>query len=129
MFRSALLLIALGAALVAASCAFPMPDHDMSHMRGYEGWDDPLVDASGQTSVEIRGYAFHPGNLRVTAGTQVTWVNRHSVPHSATESTGAFDTGLLAQGDEATIAFDVPGIYRYRCLPHPNMDARIEVIA
>lgn len=78
-------------------------------------------------TVEIEGYAFRPGNLSLEVGTQVTWVNRDGVPHTATDVDKTWDTGLLPSGESATITFDTPGLYDYRCLPHPNMRARIEV--
>lgn len=126
----ALAVVAAGAFLLSA-CGFGMPmgAHGGSHMRrGADTSAEPQVVAEGSVTVEIRDYAFQPGNLRVRVGTQVTWANRDGVTHTATADDGAWDTGLLDRGEAATLPFDMPGTYTYRCIPHPNMIARIEVV-
>lgn len=90
--------------------------------------NDPLVTTPGDAFVEIRGHAFQPGNLRVPLGAVVTWTNRDAERHTATSFDVGFDTGILARGETASIVMKVPGVYEYRCLPHPFMLARIEVV-
>lgn len=116
-------------AVLLAGCHSPFPMHGNRHHhdRGADTRDDAQVAAADAITIEITGYAFRPGNVVVKPGTTVTWLNRDGVAHTATASSGAFDTGLLSEGEQATIQLDEPGIYEYICLPHPSMKARIEV--
>ncbi|MFQ5381255.1 MAG: cupredoxin family copper-binding protein [Dehalococcoidia bacterium] len=125
-----LLLIVAGAALLTACVPMAMgPDHHRGmHGGGDDTRSDAQVRASGDTEIEIRDFAFRPGNVQVEAGASVTWTNSDPVPHTATALDREWDTGVLAEGDSGSIRFDEPGIYEYRCLPHPDMKARIEVV-
>jgi plastocyanin len=80
-------------------------------------------------AVTISGFAFGPATLTVTAGDTVTWTNDDSVAHTATSTTGAFDTGELEQGESASVTFTSPGTYPYLCTPHPEMTGQIMVVA
>jgi amicyanin len=79
--------------------------------------------------VEIEGFAFAPQTLTIRAGDTVTWTNLDDVEHTATSTSGAFDSGLLAQGESYTVTFTEPGTYDYLCTPHPMMTGRIVVEA
>ncbi|SMX31602.1 cupredoxin domain-containing protein [Octadecabacter ascidiaceicola] len=86
--------------------------------------------ARAQTThtVTIKSMAFTPENLTISAGDTVTWVNEDRPRHSAWEDSGdAFDTGLLAQGDSASVTFNSAGSFSYRCRPHGNMRGSITV--
>ncbi len=72
--------------------------------------------------------AFQPGNLRIMAGTTVTWRNFDPVAHTATERGEEWDTGMLGEGESASITFAEAGSYDYYCIPHPDMRARVEVV-
>lgn len=77
---------------------------------------------SGSPQITIRNYAYSPASIRVKTGTSITWMNQDSVPHTATSTAGqGFDTGILAQGESATIVIDTPGTYDYICSVHPAM--------
>lgn len=125
----ALLLLAAFLLLAACSDRWDMDGHHAAMHSGTDSRSDSLVEASDTAAVTIQDSSFRPGNLRVTAGTSVTWTNRDGVPHTATSTDGSWDTGLLSQRESGTITFDEPGVYEYSCLPHPNMKARIEVVA
>ena len=49
--------------------------------------------------------------------------------HTATSTTGAFDSGDLAQGESFSVTFTTPGTYDYFCTPHPTMTGQIVVQA
>ncbi len=86
--------------------------------------------ARGAThAVTISDFAFSPATLTVTAGDTVTWTNQDQIGHTATSTTGAFDSGDLAQGDSFSFTFTTPGTYDYLCTPHPSMTGRIVVQA
>lgn len=80
-------------------------------------------------AVEIIDFAFSPATLTITAGDTVTWTNGDPVVHTATSTTGAWDSGDLAQGESYTFSFTEPGTYDYLCTPHPSMTGRIVVLA
>jgi len=89
-----------------------------------------LEMARGAThAVAIVDFAFAPATLTITAGDTVTWTNDDDVAHTATSTAGAFDSGLLDQGDSYSLAFTTPGTYDYLCTPHPSMTGRIVVLA
>ena len=47
--------------------------------------------------------------------------------HTATEQSGRWDTGLIREGETASITFDSPGTFTYYCAPHPWMVAQVIV--
>lgn len=77
---------------------------------------------------------FHPTELTVQVGETVTWWNTSTgMVHTATGDpaevmepahvqlpVGAdpWDSGLISAGESWTHTFDVPGKYRYYCVPH-----------
>lgn len=79
--------------------------------------------------VEIEDFAFAPATLTITAGDTVTWTNLDAIAHTATSTSGAFDSGLLDQGESWSMTFTTPGTYDYLCTPHPSMTGRIVVQA
>jgi plastocyanin len=89
--------------------------------------DKPAKPAPQQ--VVIDNFTYDPPELTVPVGTEVVWVNRDDVPHTAT-STGkpkAFDSGALDTEAKFSRVFDKPGTYEYFCAVHPKMTGRIIV--
>lgn len=82
---------------------------------------------STSESVNIRDFAFTPGNLQVPVGANVTWTNYDDAPHSATAKDGTWDTGILSKGESKTLTFDKTFDYTYYCTVHPSMVARLQV--
>jgi plastocyanin len=87
------------------------------------------VALAANRAVAIAGFAFSPATLTVNAGDRVTWTNSDSVAHTATASSGAFDTGSIAPGESASVRFTQAGTYQYVCTPHPTMTGTIRVRA
>ena len=85
--------------------------------------------AGGSTAVQIADFAFSPSTITITAGDTVTWTNADPVVHTATSTSGAFDSGDLEQGESYSLTFTTPGTYDYLCTPHPTMTGRIVVQA
>lgn len=83
--------------------------------------------AGATAEVTIVDFAFDPAELRVAAGTTVTWTNRDSVPHTATADDGSFDTGTIDGGASGSHTFDAPGTFAYICTFHPNMTGTVIV--
>ena len=72
--------------------------------------------------------AYSPNPATVTVGQTVSWVNRDSVPHTATGS--SFSTGSLAPGaTSAPITMSAAGSFAYHCEIHPTMKGTLIVVA
>ena len=95
------------------------------------GGDDDSADATDssavQSEVEIVDFAFAPEAIEVPVGTEVTWTNSDTSPHTATADDASFDTGDLDKGDSASNTFNEAGEFTYYCRFHPNMKATVEV--
>lgn len=79
------------------------------------------------SSVSIVDNAYRPAALSVAAGSTITWANSGDLPHTVTDASGEFDSGILMPGDGYRRTFDVPGTYAYLCTIHPEMTASITV--
>lgn len=84
-------------------------------------------DPEDLAEVEIEDFTFVPATLTVRAGTTVTWSNKDAASHTATGNGSAFETGVLAKGDETPITFTTPGTFPYFCAIHPSMRGTILV--
>ena len=71
------------------------------------------------------GYA--PSTLTVEAGQKIVVTNQGRIGHTATSTTGAFDTGLLLHNKSGVLQIDKAGRYPLICTPHPWMKATIVV--
>jgi plastocyanin len=97
--------------------------HDMGDMGG----------SAPTTTVEIVNFAYAQPDLTVSAGTEVTFTNLDSAPHTVTAGTDAepmpdlIDSGLLQPGEQFTLVFEEPGEYRYFCDRHPPMEGTVTV--
>lgn len=87
----------------------------------------PVLSVASQVSVEITDYDFSPRDLTIKTGTTITWTNRDSVPHDATDQASDWGTGFLSQGESASVTFESPGVYEYECTIHPNMTGTLNV--
>ena len=114
--------------LMLAVMAWWGGDH-MGMMRsGSSGADQtPVVSDAEKVTVEMRDYEFFSAKLTVDVGTEVTWVNRDSVPHNAVASDDAFDSGTLNGGDSWSVVLHQQGTYSYVCTFHPGMEATLTV--
>jgi plastocyanin len=76
---------------------------------------------------------FQPATLSVPKGAKVTWTNTGQTEHTVTADpakainsgnvalpAGAqpWDSGAIGGGQSFSRTFDVPGTYRYTCIPH-----------
>lgn len=102
---------------------------------------------AGQTSardydVGMTAQTFEPATITVSVGEEVVWANTSARAHSVTAyeagipeegeffATGGYESemearnawangkGAINTGQEYTHAFEVPGEYRYFCIPH-----------
>lgn len=84
--------------------------------------------------VEMTGdLEFQPPSLTIEAGQTVEWRNVSDLPHTVTADPGKaadpthvalpdgaepFDSGFIQADGSYSHTFDVPGEYRYFCIPH-----------
>ena len=73
-------------------------------------------------------WTYAPKELRVAAGTTVTFVNRGKEFHTITSDDPGrpFDLGMDS-GKSATFAFDKVGVFAYHCGVHPQMTGVVRV--
>lgn len=76
---------------------------------------------------------FDPETITIKVGDSVTWTTVGTVPHTSTgdpskaanaanvslpDGAEPWDSGMMNQGEEFTYTFQVPGEYKYICIPH-----------
>lgn len=86
--------------------------------------------AGNEALVIIRDYKFIPQDITVKPGQTLRWENRekrqyHSVWFEASGEDEPED--YLFPQDSYERSFDKPGIYPYRCGPHPEMTGTVTV--
>ncbi len=77
--------------------------------------------------LDVQQWGYEPGQVTIQTGQAVTFTNGGLISHSATQTEGTFDTGLLKGGESLAIRFDEPGTFAYFCQPHPWMRGKITV--
>lgn len=99
----------------------------LSDTSGVAAADDKPDDKPKVHTVLIEGMRFQPEGLTVAAGDTVVWINRDMVPHTATSSSGHFDSGELSPGKSWTHIVHDTGEFAYTCTYHPLMKAILRV--
>ena len=122
-----------GATTSASAAQAPMstsqttPSQGVTPPSGMTGMNMQTAGPPQAVLVEIRNYAFNPDSITVPAGTTVTWRNFDTVQHTATSTTGKFDSGIIGPGRNYSYTFQDPGTYDYYCTIHPYMKAQVVV--
>ena len=78
--------------------------------------------------VSIDNFTFNPQQLKVKAGTTVTWTNHDDIPH-VVAGPPSFKSKALDSDDSYAFTFTTPGTYKYFCSLHPHMTGTIVVEA
>lgn len=88
---------------------------------------DGFIDMTGRPEVTIsmEHISFEPAQVRVSRGTNVTWINQEDLEHFVNTETHPAHTyyppqnsrGLL-KNDTFSVVFETPGIYPYHCSAH-----------
>jgi plastocyanin len=77
--------------------------------------------------VVIEGTRFDPETLNVKMGDSIIWINKDPFPHTATSTTGEFDSHEIAAGESWKFTPRKTGLFPYVCALHPTMKATIRV--
>lgn len=102
---------------------------DRSKAASYADWT-----GKKEVTVNLKDVAFVPQNIRVSAGTKISWVNDdleahyvNSDSHPAHSYYPTQNSKALNKGDRFSLTFDTPGIYPYHCSAHTSMTGSIIV--
>jgi amicyanin len=79
-------------------------------------------------AVKIGNFTFGPQEVKVKAGTTVTWTNEDDIPHTVV-SPNSFRSKVLDTDGKYSFTFTTPGTYKYFCSLHPHMTGTIVVEA
>jgi plastocyanin len=107
----------------------PVPEPQVLADERDEPRREPKAKAAASGTVAIADFSFSPATITINAGDTVTWTNNGPTPHSATSSSGSFDTGIFPAGQSRSHTFSEAGTYPYICTPHPNMRGTVVVQA
>lgn len=86
---------------------------------------DTPADATEVVMLDAR---FVPGDITVTAGTTVVWVNQGADWHSVAAVDGSFASGQIAPGDSFSYTFETPGTYTYVCKHHARQGMYAKIV-
>jgi len=96
--------------------------------------DAPVaVATNAPIVVHTKDFAFKPLELKIPAGTTVTFVNDDDAAHTVTaaalgdDKKPLFDSGNMDKGQKWSFTFKKPGTYQYLCAYHAFMKAKIVV--
>ena len=81
----------------------------------------------GPATASIKDFAFAPAKTTVAPGTEITWTNADSAPHTVTANDKSFDSGSLAKDATFVRKFDTAGTFEYFCTIHDYMKATVTV--
>ncbi len=84
--------------------------------------------APRDVTVTMKEFAFAPKEIKVKAGTTVTWANAGTTAHSATAIDKSFNTRNLQPGERKSVTFSTPGTFVYHCVFHGNPDDKSGMI-
>lgn len=100
-------------------------------------------DANSRTVRMTGEMRFEPATLTIKKGETVTWTNDNDMVHTATADpskvrdaalielplgAAVWDSGNISQGQEWRHTFDIPGRYKYLCIPHQIVGMVGEII-
>ena len=120
MKKSLLIVPALGVLILLGGCSYYQ-----NQTQTQPSQTKTSATPATANSVTIQGFAFSPAELKVKAGTTVTWINNDSVPHTIKSTT--FNSATLARGEKFEFKFEKTGTFDYACGIHPSMQGKIVV--
>lgn len=111
----------------APTTAPDAPAGDDAGQGGDAGDDAGGAAAAEGDSVEIKDFNYLPANLKVKAGTEVTFTNADEFAHTVTAKDKSFDSGNMDKDAVFKQTFDKAGTYEYFCSIHNSMTAKVTV--
>lgn len=114
-------------AIIVATFAFGACGGDDDADTGTDqatGTDAADSGESGDT-VEIVDFNYKPADLKVKAGTKVTFTNVDTFVHTVTAKDKSYDSGNMEEGATFEHTFAEAGTYEYFCAVHESMKAKV----
>jgi plastocyanin len=71
--------------------------------------------------------AYNPGEVSVSVGGTVTWVNTDRESHTSTSNAAGWDSGIISPGRQFSSTFPTAGTFPYHCAIHPGMVGTVVV--
>ena len=113
--------VLLGLALIASACGSSSNPSSPSP-------SSPATPSNGLVTVNIQSFSYQPNPVTVKVGTQVNWLNKDSIDHTATADDGRFDNFVNAMSAHgAPVTMSTAGTFEYHCKIHSNMRGTIVV--
>ena len=78
-------------------------------------------------TIAMDGTGFVSDDVTVKLGDTVVWINKDPFPHTATSTSGAFDSKVLQPGESFKYKTVKKGDFPYICELHPTMKGRLRV--
>jgi mono/diheme cytochrome c family protein/plastocyanin len=88
---------------------------------------DPDRPHNGVTTIAIDGTAFTPGEVTISAGQAIAWVNKDPFPHNVVSREAGMHSGDLQPDQSWRFRPAMRGTIRYVCTLHPTMSGVIHV--
>jgi len=85
------------------------------------------VENVSPNQIALDNFAFSPTPRTVSAGVEVTWINRDDVPHIIVDTKGTFSSRVLDTNQQYSHRFATAGTYNYFCSIHPKMTGTVVV--
>ena len=85
----------------------------------------------GIIEIAIRNFVYDPAEIKIKAGSKLTWVNYDNAPHTVSSDSGEkneLNSAMLAQGDSYGHVFETPGVYNYHCSINKEMKGKVVVV-
>ncbi len=82
-----------------------------------------------KVTVSMLKYQFVPEVIEIKAGQSVRWINKEKRQYHSVwfEKSGGQESDYLFPDESWEKTFDKPGVYEYRCGPHPEMIGKVIV--
>ena len=84
----------------------------------------------GLIEAKIENSAFVPSEIRIKAGSKITWTNNDNSMHTITSESGEkaeLNSKILSKGEAYGHVFSTPGVFNYHCTIHSNMKGKVVV--
>lgn len=116
-YRLIFILVVFSIPLLTLSCK----DNSTSYDNNTGGNTTPPAN-----EVWMQNTSFNPKTKTISAGTEITWVNKDSFNHTVTSGTpgnpdGLFDSGVIGPGGTYKRTFSTAGTYNYYCSIHQDI--------
>ncbi len=87
--------------------------------------DDGDSASSDPVTVTAVDFQYDTREIRVAAGTEITFTNADETLHTMTDKGGSFNTDDVAVDEATTFSVSEPGTYNYFCVYHPAMSGEL----